>query len=162
MVTLHPIKVTNTKASWRAQGTIGWENLSTLAVCGTHSPSLCGSQEGLYLSPRPPHSHIIFSSYFGFNSLTEGSHYTGFFSSLNNELREHPGKIRVHNAPEGFPRTSPPRLAGTSQRLPLQEMYIIKIECCSMNFIHTCLLGLFVRNNYLCLLSREHIFYRVH
>ena len=57
------------------------------------------------------------------------------------------------------PLTQP---AGTSQWLPLQEMYIIKIKCCSMNPIHTCSLGLFIRNNYLCLLSQEHIFYRVH
>lgn len=60
---------------------------------------------------------------------------------------------------KNWPSTQP---AGTSQWLPLQEMYIIKIECCSMNFIHTCPLGLFIRNNYLCLLSQEHIFYRVH
>lgn len=60
---------------------------------------------------------------------------------------------------KNWPSTQP---AETSQWLPLQEMYIIKIECGSMNFIHTCPLGLFIRNNYLCLLSQEHIFYEVH
>lgn len=81
-------------------------------------------------------------------------------------------KMSSENIPESSGFTLPRRIceknwpstqpAGTSQRLPLQEMYIIKIECCSMNFIHTCPLGLFIRNNYLCLLSQEHIFYRVH
>lgn len=128
-----------------------WESLSKLAVHVTHKSTWESGRDSACLPP------CSFFCILAFNTLTSGGHYTGFFPSLNNELQEHPGEFRVHTAPEGFPRTGPSQPAGTSQRLPLQEMYIIKIECCSMNFIHTCPLGLFIRNNYLCLLSQAHI-----
>lgn len=62
-----------------------------------------------------------------------------------------PGRARPQEEP-----------AATSRRLPLQEMYIMKTESCRMNFLHTCPFGLFIRNNYLCSHSREHILYDVH
>lgn len=108
-------------------------------------------------------SWAIYSSFFGLKSLTEDGYHTwlSFHAKTSSEnIPESSGfTLPQRICEKNWPSTQP---AGTSQWLPLQEMYIIKIECCSMNFIHTCPLGLFIRNNYLCLLSQEHIFYRVH
>lgn len=80
MVELHPIIITKIQVSSRARCTRVEERIY-LGCLGHRQVHVEVRKDSVFLP-----LHYFFPSYFGFNSLTEGGHYTGFFSSLKNEL----------------------------------------------------------------------------